>query len=215
VQRETIRTFRPEDLLLVLAVHGSKHSWSRLEWVCDVSQLLATSPGLDWQEVWRQAVGLGVSRMLLLALRLARDLLGAALPEEMRARAYGDAAVGALARRVSARFYRGEVIEPGIVDYCLFHLRARERWRDRMQYIARRVTSTTWEDWATLSLPSRLFPLYYVLRPVLLPVKLLQFLRHGDRGLLNRGGVLSGHWPITSRQAMLARTARHRQHGGI
>ena len=39
----------PEITLLVLCMHGSKHMWSRLIWICDVAQLLVSSPGLDWQ----------------------------------------------------------------------------------------------------------------------------------------------------------------------
>jgi hypothetical protein len=198
VHGSLVRTFSPEDLLLVLAVHGAKHCWSRFAWVCDIAQVMFTYPQLDWQRIRDQASGLGVTRMLLLGLHLASGLLGATAPDELHEQAHHDAAVRSLAGRAAARFYQGDTTEPGIPDYCLFHLWARERWQDRARYLVRRATTTTWEDWATLPLPSRLFPAYYLLRPLLLPVKALQFLRHGDQGVINRGGRLSGHWSDTT-----------------
>ena len=51
----------PEKTLLVLCMHGSKHAWSRLIWICDVAQLLAACPGLDWNKVNREAKRLGGS----------------------------------------------------------------------------------------------------------------------------------------------------------
>src|ERR1700733_2297104 len=38
----------PEINLIVLCTHGSKHVWSRLIWICDVAQLLASPPYLVW-----------------------------------------------------------------------------------------------------------------------------------------------------------------------
>jgi len=52
-----------------------------------------------------------------------------------------------------------------------FHLRAQERWRDRLRYCARVALTPTPGDWAWLRLPDALYPLYYVLRPIRLAVK--------------------------------------------
>ena len=35
-----VRSLAREDLLLLLCVHGAKHHWSRLGWICDVAALL-------------------------------------------------------------------------------------------------------------------------------------------------------------------------------
>src|ERR1041385_741670 len=36
-----VKTFSAEDLLFSLCVHGSRHLWERLGWICDVAELLA------------------------------------------------------------------------------------------------------------------------------------------------------------------------------
>jgi hypothetical protein len=44
-----VSTFVPEDLMLVLCVHGSKHLWERLFWLCDLGEtvdlFLRNEPG--------------------------------------------------------------------------------------------------------------------------------------------------------------------------
>ncbi|HEY9285601.1 MAG TPA: nucleotidyltransferase family protein, partial [Pyrinomonadaceae bacterium] len=71
------RSLAVEDLLLALCVHGSKHRWEQLSWVCDVAQLLSKNPNLRAAELLERAGRGGCRRMLLLGLRLAHELLGA------------------------------------------------------------------------------------------------------------------------------------------
>ena len=47
----TVQSFSPEVMLLILCVHGSKHRWTRLQWVCDVAELLRAHPRMDWESV--------------------------------------------------------------------------------------------------------------------------------------------------------------------
>ena len=67
----------PEITLLMLCMHGSKHVWSRLIWICDVAQLLVSSPDLDWKEVTREANQSGLWRSLALGVLLAHRFAGA------------------------------------------------------------------------------------------------------------------------------------------
>lgn len=78
-----VRALAPTDLLLILAVHGSKHLWERLLWICDIAQVIGHTPDLDWDTLLRDAKACGVERMTALGLSLARDVLGAALPREV------------------------------------------------------------------------------------------------------------------------------------
>ncbi len=70
----------PCDLLLILAVHGAKHLWERLLWLCDVAQLLERNPDLDWAAVLVAAREREIERMMALCLCLVRDVMGSALP---------------------------------------------------------------------------------------------------------------------------------------
>lgn len=79
-----VRAIAPEDLLLILCVHGAKHLWERLIWLCDIAELVAKTPALDWPEVMSRAQERGVRRMTVLGLVLARDVLGTDLPPEVQ-----------------------------------------------------------------------------------------------------------------------------------
>lgn len=159
-----VRTISAEDLLLILCVHGTKHCWERLGWVCDVARLIHTRSEMDWDQVIRQATALGAERMLFLGLFLAHELLGTTLPAVIWKRIEDDITVKSLAEQVQRWLLRGSAQPPGIVEVSLFHLKARERWQDKVRYATRLSITPTAGDW-NLRLPPALFPLYYLLRP--------------------------------------------------
>jgi hypothetical protein len=105
VANMTVRNFAPEDALPILCVHGAKHYWERLGWICDIAELIGTYPEIDWKRVMEQASRLGGIRMLYLGLYLAQSLLGAAVPEEIRRTTRFDPVVPALAARVRLRLF--------------------------------------------------------------------------------------------------------------
>ena len=81
----TVMSLAPEDMLLFLCVHGAKHQWSRLGWICDVAEHIRSNPQMDWKAIVRQAESLYARRMLLLGLLLAGELVGAKIPEDVLA----------------------------------------------------------------------------------------------------------------------------------
>ena len=172
-----ILNLAPEDLLLFLCVHGTKHCWERVAWICDVAELLRVHQDLAWDVVMAQADALGSRRMLLLGLFLAGKWLGAPLPEAIWQRVQADQTVRGLAVRVGDRLFReGEI--SGAVK-CFFHLRARERLRDRIRYsvryfppyFRRRAYPPNELDRQWLPLPSAFSFLYYGLRPIRLLIQ--------------------------------------------
>jgi hypothetical protein len=70
-------TLSAEDLLLVLCIHGSKHAWQRLEWICGVAELARAKKEINWARVMERAAQVRARRMLLLGVLLAGDLLDA------------------------------------------------------------------------------------------------------------------------------------------
>lgn len=171
-----VRTLGGDDLLLVLAVHGAKHRWKRLEWVAALAELLRAGRG-DVGAALRLASDVHARRTLLLGLSLARRLLDAPLADDVVREIEADAGLAALAAEAEARLF-GE--EPGDGEETAanlrFNLRARDRSIDRARYVARWLFAPTPEDWRWAHLPDALFPLYRVLRPVRL------LLRHGRGG---------------------------------
>ena len=172
-----IRTLSPEDLLLVLCVHGGKHLWSSLGWVCDVSELIRVHRTMDWYRVMDQSKRFGIKRMLHLGLCLAIDLLQADIPQEVFDRVRSDSSIQLLVRAVREKLFyehdlRNETIERW--NFQSAHLKMRERLRDRIRYCYRHLVALNMRDWSVISLPPVLFPLYYVIRPIRLTAKLVR-----------------------------------------
>jgi hypothetical protein len=128
-----VRTLTPEHLLLILCIHGAKHHWHRLAWICDIAALLHVAAGMDWEHLLEQADRLGCRRMLLLGVFLAQMLLGKSLSEPVRHRLYADAAIPRLAREVQEHLFTHTNRPLAAVDRPLFYLRLRERLRDRLR----------------------------------------------------------------------------------
>ncbi|HVQ38618.1 MAG TPA: nucleotidyltransferase family protein [Pyrinomonadaceae bacterium] len=161
----------PEDLLLILCVHGAKDLWERLEWICGIAELVRANPDVDWQAVRQHAKELGAERILLLGLLLARQLFAANLPAHVVKMIDQQPVVHSLAREVSENLLRGNSAAPGLRRRVLFHVRAKERFTDRLRYCIRLVFTTTPVDWESLPLPASLSFLYPVLRPFRLAKK--------------------------------------------
>jgi hypothetical protein len=175
IGNRTVPTLSPEDLLLLLCMHGSHHVWERLSWICDVAELIRVHKGMNWERVMERAAPLGSERMLFLGLFLASDLLGAALPEKVWQRVQADPTVKVLAGEMQEGLFRRVNDVPSVFEVFPFHLKIRERLRDRVRYSVRLATTTTIRDWKSLPLPDNLFPLYfplyYVVRPIRLTIK--------------------------------------------
>jgi hypothetical protein len=160
-----VLTLSPEDLLLLLCVHGAKHGWVRLAWICDVARLIQVHRDVDWAGTVQQAQALGLERMVLLGLFLAGDLLGAEVPKEVGRRIRARPAIGPLASQV-LRWLFQEAGGPSEISKALFHLRAMDRGRDRLRYCLGRIAVPNAADRASLSLPGALSFLYYPLRAI-------------------------------------------------
>lgn len=172
----TVSTLASEDLLLVLCVHGSKHSWEDLALICDVARLVQADGGIQWGRLIEQASALGSKRMLLLGLLLGSELLGVALPREISQEIQADPKVETLARQVRERLFvedasSSEDRRDKRVRIQTFHLKVSERLRDKVQYCFHALLDPNQSDCKYLELPGPLWPLYYVTRPVRLTVK--------------------------------------------
>jgi hypothetical protein len=121
--------FAPEDMLPILCMHGFKHAWNTLKWICDVAELIDRSPELDWDFVVAQSRR-GTSRVLLLGCALAQALLSAQLPARIGALIAADAVVPSLAGVLCRRLFDRPLPRVGVIN----NLRIRERPLDKIRY---------------------------------------------------------------------------------
>jgi hypothetical protein len=167
VGRTRVLALSPEDLLLVLCYHGSRHMWERLEWITGVAELVRTGD-LDWDLTVRTAERHGSRRMLLLGLTLAHELLDARVPQEILRLAEADPGLAAPATWVREHLFSGEDAWSHSfgMQFHRFQLSVKERLRDRIRYGCHAIISPAKEDWRAVPLSGALSPLYSLIRPV-------------------------------------------------
>ncbi len=168
----TVPSLSAEDLLLILCAHGCAEFWHQLRLICDVAELVQAREALDWEALVNRAGAVGSRRMLFLGLFLANDLLDAPLPPGILRMVRQDGAVEGLARQVYGWLFQSRNLPRGFSErgedntFSRFHLAIRERFKDKIRYCARVTMTPNPADWTVLSLPTSLWPLYYVLRPL-------------------------------------------------
>jgi hypothetical protein len=166
----TMLTLPPEMHLLVLCLHGTKDCWSRLNRICDVSELIRTQ-SLDWQKLMDWSDVQGWRRLIGLGLVLARDLLNTEVPNDVQQWIAIEQKIPRLAHQVKQHLF-SEMSSPiDEVDRALFHMRTRERFQDKVFALRGLMQHSGWlsitpNDQAFIRLPSGLSFLYYLIRPI-------------------------------------------------
>ncbi len=128
---KTVMGLCPEDLLIVLCVHGSKHAWEQLKWVCDVAELVRRRPALDWSRILFQAGEWRCRRMVLLGLAMARNMFDIVLPRTVLHAIEGDADIPALVRHMPKQLLKNS--SEGIDEDCAdaLYVILKDSWCDR------------------------------------------------------------------------------------
>ncbi len=156
-----VRILCSEDLMLVLCVHAAKHGWAQLGMLRDIATL--ADLGLDWEWVRAEARRLGIFRILLVSLLLARDLLSCPLPATLADfREIQDAEK--LAEAIQPRLDAAEEPDIRSLRYFREFAVARERWQDRARFAARLALTPSLSEWESVRIPDSLFPLYRAVR---------------------------------------------------
>ena len=154
----------PETALLVLCMHGSKHTWSRLVWISDVAHLLAAFPTLDWSRVLGDARRLGLRRALALGLLLAHRVCAAQIPPTMLRHVASDGTANRLAHSLEQiLFDRPGHFPAGRIPYNVQLLDTADRLRI---FLSADFFRPNERDLAFIRLPRALHFLYFVLRPL-------------------------------------------------
>jgi hypothetical protein len=157
-------SFSSQDTFLFLAVHGAKHCWSSLKWLCDLAEFIRSNPDLDWRRLFKRAEALGAVRTCRLGILLAADLLEAEVPASVLCTIADDAQVLSLAQDVRLRIAEPCDLDP--IEGQIFNLKLKERLRDKVLYFLLQCTQYSGEEERFLPLPPALSFLYIFVRPI-------------------------------------------------
>jgi len=165
-----VRTLAPEDLLLYLCIHGARHNWSRLLWICDVAATLRSAPELDWDLLVQRATEIAARDRLACGLLLAARWLGVSPPLAVRQRLRLEGhrlRLAAASRRLHATAERHGKLP--LLSRLGYELITRETTAQRLAFLHRHVAPNA-RDRSWLPLPPGLGWLRWPLRPLRLLV---------------------------------------------
>ena len=141
-----IPTLCPEDLLLVLAWHGTYHEWSGLRFVSEVDAIARGD--LDWDAILSRAHAARMLRMLNVAVLLGVTLLDTPVPADVAAAGRRDRHAVRLARVHAARLFR----KRSAMDLERGRLRigSREYVADKVRFLIRCAIKEALPPWGSV-----------------------------------------------------------------
>jgi hypothetical protein len=136
---DTVYSFAPENLLWLLCLHGTRHRWSELRWLCDIAELIREYPNLNWEKLHAQTRELGVQRRLDLGLFLANYIFNAQISDALKTKIQNNQSVRVLAQEVIDGLFKNQEKSSWMVNFkrLVFQLRSMDRFADRWIYLVR------------------------------------------------------------------------------
>src|SRR5690606_12144947 len=118
---------------IYLCLHGSRHGWERLGWICDVNELINSTPDIDWESIMSEAERIGCRKVLGLSIYLVRELFGTEFPENVAKRftAREVEKFRELNSEIIHRLFAPERYSMLIGDRYKYHLQLKEKALDR------------------------------------------------------------------------------------
>lgn len=131
----TVLNLPPEDYLPILCVHGSRHIWMKLAWLCDVATLIYNNPNLNWKKVIQNSESWECKRILFVALSLVENLFEVKLPEEISQQIKNDRIIERIIPLVYVQLFDKVRTSEKFLGRTFYHLQTRERLKDKFLYL--------------------------------------------------------------------------------
>jgi hypothetical protein len=165
-----VQSISAENLLLFLCAHGAKHSWSHLKFLIDIAELIRSHPDLNWNLMETQSEKLGNKQMLFLGLYLCQELLGTVLPDYLKEQLQTNQLITTLALQVQQEMFLHNNQVNNVFELRDIYIQTLD-FKDKLWFYFRVFVTPTPIELTLVSLPTWLFPLYYLIRPIRLTIK--------------------------------------------
>ncbi|MFK5977129.1 MAG: nucleotidyltransferase family protein [Sulfurovum sp.] len=161
INRQNIKIFGNEDLLIYLTIHGSTHLWHSIGWIKDIDMMIR-GQNIDWDKI---EIRLNITQRgaFLLGLYLSNSLLDTPIPhnykEESRQKwliALTDFIIKSWQEPISEFKIRVAIV------YILPNIKT------RVKYLYKVIINPTRSEYDFIDLPKGFYWLYYIIRPFLL-----------------------------------------------
>lgn len=167
---QSVQTFSPESMLVIQCINAVKEPQKLLlKKICDVAEIIQAYPHLDWEKFFVQAQQLGCERLVLTGLDLTHRLYEMPLPDEVLSKISSISIVRKLSEELKQLFFQQAnhpekvLAEDFMINKYIFQTIEPQ---DKFLYLFDKMITPHSKDRAFISLPSSLYLLYYLVRPI-------------------------------------------------
>ena len=167
INGKTLKTLQNELLLVYLCLHGAKHAFERIEWICDIDRLVRSTE-LYWDEAIAIAEQSHSKRSFYLGLSLAQSLFHTSLPQSVQS----DLASETILQLQRMTLEQMSEKKEGRSDFekhrktFFYQSQLFDKKSDMLRFYLSTFFKISTTDCQTFTLPENLKFLYVVLRPV-------------------------------------------------
>lgn len=165
-----------ENEILYLCMHGFRHQWERLSWICDIAHLLASAGEINWQHLLYLADYHKARTMLLVGLGLPHCLWSIPLPQEILSLINSSQQINEIIDTIIKTQFEPDSRAPSLFATATtsLHYQMIDGWANRRTYLKNIFFNVkirpNQADYDWVRLPARLTGAYYFLRPIRLLV---------------------------------------------
>ncbi len=166
INNTSIKTLANEMLIVYLCLHGSKHGWERIEWICDIDRLVRAQ-NINWNKSIEFSKQLHSVKTFHLGLGLSRQLFYTPLPEKIQ-KNIGSKEILTLISLTKDRFqvlHNNEKHFEHIKNNFFYQIKLMDTSVEKITYLMNTIFKISIIDCQTFILPERLKFLYIFLRP--------------------------------------------------
>ncbi len=167
INGKSIPTLENELLLVYLCLHGAKHSFERIEWICDIDRLIRNTE-VDWKEAAAMANQSHSKRSFCLGLSLAYTLFDTPLPGWVLSEVVSEdiASLQTMTLRQMSEKENGRSDFQKNRETFFYQAKLFDQKSDRVRFYLSTLFTISTSDCQTFILPERLKFFYIVLRPI-------------------------------------------------
>ncbi len=167
INGHTLQTLQNELLMVYLCLHGAKHAFERIEWICDIDRLIRNTE-VNWDDAMSIANQSHAKRSFFLGLSLAQTLFHTPLPQNIQSHINADTIVqlqtlilSRISKEKEARSVFKKNREVFFYQSKLFDTKS-----DKIRFYISVFLKISTTDCQTFLLPEKLNFLYIFLKPL-------------------------------------------------
>ena len=158
INNRDILTLSNELLLVYLCLHGAKHAFERIEWICDIDRLIR-SQEIDWKQAEIFAGKTNALRSYRLGLELCRNIFNTPIENIIKSKEILELYDLTLQRISSENGFSKK-------EHFFYQMQLFESTGEKFRFFMSTFLKITTTDCQTFVLPEKLKFLYIILRPM-------------------------------------------------